>query len=72
MYDDWLEVLDKVDLAADFYGNWDFTPYDKKESRRMTVVARKRNGVALRDAGVHVVEHLGDIGEVMAGVLAGQ
>lgn len=40
LYSDWVDIVRKVGLEADFYGNWNFEPYDKEKSKRLIVVAR--------------------------------
>lgn len=40
LYNNWLDILSQVGLEADFYGSWNFEPYDKEESTRLIVVAR--------------------------------
>ena len=42
LYDDWLKILDKVNLDGDFYGNWDFSSYNKQNSKRLIVIAGKK------------------------------
>ncbi len=41
LYADWKAILEKVDLGADFYGNWEGDKYNLKTSKRMIIVARK-------------------------------
>ena len=43
LYDDWIKILNKVNLDGDFYGNWDSSSYNKQNSRRLIVVARKKS-----------------------------
>ncbi len=40
LYSDWVNIIRQAGLEADFYGNWNFEPYDKEKSRRLIVVAR--------------------------------
>jgi len=40
LQDDWVDIIRKVGLKADFYGDWNFEPYDKEKSKRLIVVAR--------------------------------
>lgn len=41
LYDDWIKILDTVNLHGDFYANWDFISYSKQNSRRLIIVAKK-------------------------------
>lgn len=42
LLDSWKDILQEAGFVkADFYGDWDFTPYDKKSSKRLIAVARK-------------------------------
>ncbi|MCL1929065.1 MAG: class I SAM-dependent methyltransferase [Treponema sp.] len=42
LYDDWIKILNKVNLHGDYYGNWDSVSYDKQNSRRLIIVAKKK------------------------------
>jgi len=42
LYDDWIKILNKVNLHGDYYGNWDLIPYNRQNSRRLIVVAKKK------------------------------
>lgn len=42
LYNDWLKILNKANLTAEFYGNWDFKKYSKNDSKRLIVVAKKQ------------------------------
>ena len=41
LYADWKAILKKVNLKAEFYGNWEGEEYDPKTSKRLIIVARK-------------------------------
>lgn len=41
LYNDWLSILRKAKLTAEFYGDWDFQGYSTSESKRLIVVAKK-------------------------------
>jgi glycine/sarcosine N-methyltransferase len=41
LYADWKVILEKVNLGADFYGNWEGDKYNLNTSKRMIIVARK-------------------------------
>ena len=43
LYNDWEKILDAVNLDGEYYGNWDLSSYDKQTSKRLIVVARRRN-----------------------------
>ena len=40
LYNDWVDIIQQAGLVADFYGNWNFEPYDREKSKRLIVVAR--------------------------------
>ena len=40
LYADWLTILSQAGLRGEFYGDWDFSKYDKEKSTRLIVVAR--------------------------------
>jgi ubiquinone/menaquinone biosynthesis C-methylase UbiE len=42
LYDDWLKIIEKANLNAEIYGNWDFSQYNKESSKRLIIVARKK------------------------------
>ncbi len=42
LHDDWIKILDKVNLHGDFYGYWDSTSYNKQNSKRLIVVAKRK------------------------------
>jgi ubiquinone/menaquinone biosynthesis C-methylase UbiE len=42
LYDEWIKILNEVNLTGEFYGNWDLLPYKKTDSKRLIVVARKK------------------------------
>ena len=41
LYDDWIKIIEKANLKAEIYGNWDLSQYKKENSKRFIVVARK-------------------------------
>jgi glycine/sarcosine N-methyltransferase len=41
LHADWKAILKKVNLKAEFYGNWQGEEYDSKRSKRLIIVARK-------------------------------
>ncbi len=41
LYNDWLTILEKAELAAQFYGDWNFQEYSTSKSKRLIVVAKK-------------------------------
>jgi len=43
LYDEWIKILEKANLNAEIYGNWDFELYNKKNSKRLIIVARKHD-----------------------------
>ena len=42
LYDEWIKILNEVNLTGEFYGNWDLLPNKKTDSKRLIVVARKK------------------------------
>lgn len=42
LYNDWLTILEKAGLTAEFYGDWNFEKYSTAESKRLIVVAKKK------------------------------
>lgn len=42
LYNEWVKILNKANLQGDFYGYWDFDPYNKISSQRLIIVAKKR------------------------------
>ena len=42
LYDEWIKILNEVNLTGEFYGNWDLSPYKKTDSKRLIVVAKKK------------------------------
>jgi len=42
LYDEWVRILEKVKLNAEIYGNWDLLLYNKDNSKRFIVVAKKK------------------------------
>jgi len=40
LYNDWVDIIHQAGLEADFYGSWNFEPYDREKSKRLIVVAR--------------------------------
>jgi len=42
LYDNWIKIIEKANLQAEIYGNWDFSHYNKDKSNRFIVVAKKR------------------------------
>ena len=41
LYEDWKKLLEKANLKVKIYGNWDLSPYNKENSKRFIVVAKK-------------------------------
>ncbi len=41
LYNDWLTILGRAELAAEFYGDWNFQEYSTSESKRLIVVVRE-------------------------------
>jgi ubiquinone/menaquinone biosynthesis C-methylase UbiE len=41
LYNDWITILKKAELTAEYYGNWNFQKYSINESKRLIVVAKK-------------------------------
>jgi len=41
LYADWEAILKKVNLKAEYYGNWDGEEYDINKSKRLIIVAKK-------------------------------
>jgi len=37
----WVEIINKANLTAEFYGNWNFKKYSKSESKKLIVVAKE-------------------------------
>jgi len=37
----WVEIINKANLTAEFYGNWNFQKYSKSESKKLIVVAKE-------------------------------
>lgn len=42
LYNDWLEILNKANLTAKFYGDWNFKKYSTTDSKRLIIVAKKQ------------------------------
>jgi len=43
LYDEWIKIMKKLNLNAEIYGNWDLSQYNKENSKRFIVVARKKD-----------------------------
>ena len=40
LYTEWTEILEKANLEAEFYGNWEGEKYDPGRSKRLIIVAK--------------------------------
>ena len=41
LFKDWVKILKKAKLTAEYYGNWDFQKYSTTDSKKLIIVAKR-------------------------------